>query len=795
MATINYRKVDNLCKNQRNGFIEITQIILITQAENASFFNNIIEWSGDIDDDTIISTDNRLISNLKNGNYEFIIRSLIDNSILGPYTFNIESPPELKITGVQHKEYSCNNDANIYIEVSGGSPPYIYDIKEQTIVSSEPSVTIRNLSAGSYSVSVVDNNGCSVSGPSFLIVNTETQYLNQSSIPPTIFDGYGTLKFDITGYGPFSLLFTNVDDQGLIYFIDAFETKYITNVDTINNRYSYQITNLLMPGTYSLAIENSYGCTIVIDNIIIPNINPLSVSLKITEDIKSKLYSPIITLPIYDTILIPYKLISNNSALWQYIKTLKLKDNIIIKIDNNQYEFLIVRNMLDKYSIQDNEIEILKLGNSSEDWFYSFYIAPGLNPNANPNLLNSVLQITNPKTNEAFDLSLGLSEFGDIDNENASLVRGSFILQDNVHAQFTNSGFREITSSRMDNVYVSIGDNTNNEDFYQFKTTNTKKLVYKNLYQLNYVTILSFLEKFSVLNQYVTTSQTVCDSSPEDSSYILNIKNLLRSINKINNLSEIYVYNLDNATHTGGIDIVIDGNSSYLLPDNTTIDNNYVVNFYVIDNKSSTIKPLMSNNKLIDSSSIKGLSNGYIIIRIKDKYNNIPNNIIYNNLNKNYDNHFTISKKILQDYNKLVVDQFLYGDILVYVRAAGENTTIDEYLPQPRQIPASITTPVEAYQTIKQTEDETNTAKLLVNIDKPIKHTIYGPKNYNKTFAKNTLFINLLPGVYTIMGDEQELLKNNLYQNEYRILVEDNLDYSIDIIFNSYQDQIFIMDN
>jgi hypothetical protein len=276
---------------------------------------------------------------------------------------------------------------------------------------------------------------------------------------------------------------------------------------------------------------------------------------------------------------------------------------------------------------------------------------------------------------------------------------------------------------------------------------------------------------------------------------MLNIKNLLRSINKINNLSEIYVYNLDNATHTGGIDIVIDGNSSYLLPDSTTIDNNYIVNFYVLDNKSNSIKPLMSNNKLIDSSSIKALSNGYIIIRIKDKYNNIPNNIIYNNLNKNYDNHFTISKKILQDYNKLVVDQFLYGDILVYVRAAGENTTIDEYLPQPRQIPASITTPVEAYQTIKQTEDETNTAKLLVNIDKPIKHTIYGPKNYNKTFAKNTLFINLLPGVYTIMGDEQELLINNLYQNEYRILVEDNLDYSIDIIFNSYQDQIFIMDN
>jgi len=795
MATINYRKVDNLCKNQRNGFIEITQIILITQAENTSFFNNIIEWSGDIDDDTIISTDNRLISNLKNGNYEFIIRSLIDNSILGPYTFNIESPPELKITGVQHKEYSCNNDANIYIEVSGGSPPYIYDIKEQTLVSSEPSVTIRNLSAGSYSVSVVDNNGCSVSGPSFSIVNIETKYLDQFSIPPTVFDGYGTLKFDITGYGPFSLLFTNVDDQGLIYFLDAFETKYITNVDTINNRYSYQITNLLMPGTYSLAIENMYGCTTVIDDIIIPNINPLSVSLKITEDIKSKLYSPTITLPIYDTILIPYKLISNNSALWQYIKTLKLKDNIIIKIDNNPYEFLIVRNMLDKYSIQDNEIEILKLGNSSEDWFYYFYIAPGLNPNANPNLLNSILQISNPKTNEAFDLSLGLSEFGDINNENASLVRGSFILQDNVHAQFTNSSFREITSSRMDNVYVSIGDNTNNEDFYQFKTTNTKKLVYKNLYQLNYVTILSFLEKFNVLNQYVTTSQTVCDSSPEDSAYMLNIKNLLRSINKINNLSEIYVYNLDNATHTGGIDIVIDGNSSYLLPDSTTIDNNYIVNFYVLDNKSNSIKPLMSNNKLIDSSSIKALSNGYIIIRIKDKYNNIPNNIIYNNLNKNYDNHFTISKKILQDYNKLVVDQFLYGDILVYVRAAGENTTIDEYLPQPRQIPASITTPVEAYQTIKQTEDETNTAKLLVNIDKPIKHTIYGPKNYNKTFAKNTLFINLLPGVYTIMGDEQELLKNNLYQNEYRILVEDNLDYSIDIIFNSYQDQIFIMDN
>ena len=141
------------------------------------------------------------------------------------------------------------------------------------------------------------------------------------------------------------------------------------------------------------------------------------------------------------------------------------------------------------------------------------------------------------------------------------------------------------------------------------------------------------------------------------------------------------------------------------------------------------------------------------------------------------------------------MDQFLYGDILVYINDRNEAVNIDANLPQPLVIIAPTTTPVEEYFIIKQTEDETNTGKLLVNIDKPIKHWIYGPKNYKKSFTHNTLFINLLPGVYTILGDDQDLLDNNLYQNEYRILVEDNFDDSIDIIFNSYQDQLFIMDN
>ena len=72
---------------------------------------------------------------------------------------------------------------------------------------------------------------------------------------------------------------------------------------------------------------------------------------------------------------------------------------------------------------------------------------------------------------------------------------------------------------------------------------------------------------------------------------------------------------------------------------------------------------------------------------------------------------------------------------------------------------------------------------------------IIGPLNYQKSFYNNTLFTNIIPGVYTIMGDSVELDNNYYYNSEYRILVEPNSSHSIDINFNSYKDQILVLDN
>lgn len=796
MAIINNNNTNNLCYGSRTAYIDISQISFVTESENILFSSFDIEWSGDIDNETILSSDSRLLSNLKNGTYQFIIKSLINNDILGPYISTITSPSELFIDEVQYQNYSCNNTAYVYISVSGGTPPYSYRVGSTTRVSNENFLKIDGLSPGSYNIIVSDNNNCSTTGSSFEIFDATFLYSNESSIPPTILDGFGTLKFDITGLGPFNLSFKNLDEDNKSLFINSLETEHISNFDFITNRYSYEIKNLLSPSTYSLTIQNNYGCVLTIDEVDILNISPLTVSLKIKENIRTQLYAPVRTLPIYDTIFIPYKFISNNSELWQYIKTLKIQDNIIIKINEEISEFLITRNMLDKCQVTNDEVEILKLGNNSDDWFFYFHIAPGLNPDIEPDLLNSTISIVDQKNNRFFDLVLGLSELGNIETEKTSIIRGSFILEDNIHNQFVNSQYKQIGSSRMDNVYVSVGDNTGNEENYQFETINTKKTIFKNLYLLNYVTTLNFLEKFNVLNQYVTTKQTICDSSADDYQYMINIRNLLRTMNNTQNLLEIYVYNLDSVDNNGSIDIVIDGNDTLQLSDSTYVDNEYYINYYSIDQKSEDPQSLILNNKQLSGFRVDNIKNGYFIIRIIDIYKNKPKNILYNNTNIIYDNHFIASKKILQNFNKLIFDKFLYGDILVYVGARGENQPIiDENIPRPFFIQPPTISTIELYQTIKQTEDVTNTSKLLVNIERNIKHWIYGPRNYIMNFAKNTLFINLLPGVYIIQGDEKDLVNNYLYQNEYRILVNENSENNIDIIFNSYQNQLFIQKN
>lgn len=795
MPIINAIKTDNVCHNSRNASIIIDQILFTSEAENISYFDYTIEWDGDFDDDAIISENNRSAVNLDNGTYRFTLVSLVDGQTSGPYEYIVSSPEQLIITGVQYKEFSCNDDGSIFISVSGGTAPYTYILNTSNITTNDTNTTFSNLESGEYSVSVTDSNGCVATYDNSITISSSLIEFNSLQIAgPTSPNGPGYISFTVTGSGPFSFIFNNSNNSEPI-FIDKFNTTYLDNI--ADNQYLYKINNLLPPENYSITITDSYGCSSIVQDIIIPNFPEMSVDITITKNIIEKLFTPILTLPIYDTILIPYNHIINNTKFWQFIKNMKLQDRINIKVNNDILSFVIVRNMLDKYAIEDSsKIEILRLGNDSSDWFFYFYVAPGLDPDQQASLLNSAIKILNPQNNEEFSLTLGLLPDGTLDNQNASLIRGSLLLPDTAHNQFVNLTRWPSVASNIDNVYLSIGDNTGNEENYDFIVKNIKKSVYKNLYRLNYTTAINFLEQFNILNYYVNLKQTTCLMSSEDFNYVSSIKQILKEINNFDNLLNIYVYNLDNIINTGAIDISIEGADAFSLPDGQTINNRYIINYYHLDDKSLDIKPFYINNQLLNSPIIENLSGGYVIIRIRDLYNNIPQNITYNNVSIDYNNHFILAKNILQKYNNKITNKFLYGDILVYVESSAIQLDEDiDGLPQAPVIISQPTTPLVAYEIVKQTNDTTNTSQLLVNISQSIKHWIYGPKNYTRSFNTNTLFTNLLAGVYIIKGDDQELQDNILYQTEHRILVDPNTSNTIEVNFTTYRNQLFIMDN
>ncbi len=792
MADISYTKKDNLCYNTSLGNIVVNQITFTTPQEQQSFSSYVINWSGDFYSSSQISNDGKIVEFLSNGTYSFTVASLIDSSVLGPYTIEITSPSELKITNIKYSKYSCNNNGSMSVYISGGVPPYTVYGFGGSVTSYDSVITVDSLKANSYSISVSDANNCKIAWDNRInIQSSSISFTVDQILAPVLLDSYGIVKFKISGIGPFTLKFEKEDSDEII-FIDFLDTKYITDIDSINNIYSYKIDDKFTPGTYSVNITNNNNCSYS-DSISVSNIAPMSVNCSIVNNNDNFTYDARLSLPIFDCLFIPYKHIQENTKLWQLVHKLKLKDLISIKINENIRQYKIVRNMLNKYCLDENKIEILRLGNNPNDWFYYFYIAPSVNLSVDPSLTSASYAIVDTSDGSEYPMNLGINEYNAIDSDKPSLLKGSFLLQGTDHAQFgSNTGGISTGYSHQNNANVNIGiDELENSDFF---IENISKLVLKNIYVADYVTSINFLDNFHRLISEIDINDSACNMSMDDYQYSLNIKNLLKTINNFNNINNTYIYNSNYKANVGQVLVFIFGNPIFLLENAVSVTNEYDITYYTFDEDSDKPSTFYENNQLVKSFSLKNLKEGYVIIRIKDLYDNIPRTILYNNSQFDYDTHFSKSKNIIQKYNKNITSFFQYGDILVYVGSNSvPNPPIDDItMPKSEVTEPAIFEETNTIDTVYQTPDSTNTSSLSVTLYKNIKCLLVGPKNYKYEFNKNTEFKNLIPGVYTITGNIYDLYNNNLYQQEYRILIDRNTTNILDVDFASYKDQTFI---
>jgi hypothetical protein len=789
MAQVLYNQINNTCFNDNIGSIIIDQITFDSEVEAALFASYTIQWSGNFDSLSQISEDGRIVEFLRNDNYSFNIVSSTSSSILGPYSSTITSPPELKITDIKYNRYSCGLDqGSVRVYISGGTPPYVVSVGGVSENTSSNEVLLSGINPGDLDTTVFDANSCSHTFPSQVrILDSIIDVSFTEILPPTLYNSYGVVRFTVSGYGPFDMWFTNNDTNEITY-INALATEYISQIIS-EDQYIYKIYDKLVPGNYSVIIKNKFGCSLE-TTLAVPNILPISVNCFITNDDREFVVNKQRSLPIFDTVLIPYKHIQTNSNLWKLVKTYNLKDTINISIDGNKKEYKIVRNMLDKYCLDENKIEILRLGNSSDEWFYYLYLAPSVNLATNFNLVNSQYQIVNTLLSESYPLTLGLDSDGQIDKENPSLIKGSFLLNGIDHNQFVNTNTYINFTDRKNNAYISFSDDiTDDHDFF---IENISKRVLKNVYAAGYVTAINFLEQFNRLSTYVNINDTACTISKEQYLYIVQTKGLLKAINNLNNINDTYIYNIDNISKIGQIVLAIDGQQSFSLEGGIVDQNQYDISYFTFDETSGNLSTFYQNNQLVKTPQLKNIGEGYLIIRIKDKYNNIPRTVTTNSINANYDDHFVSAKNIIQKFNRNITPYFNYGDILCYVgsRANPSPPIADPIVPSPEPpAPTPVIPPSDPI--IEQTHDTSNTSALSVSLYKNIICTMFGPKNYQHSFNTDITFTNMVPGVYRIVGNDKELSDNNLYPQEFRIVIDKNTTNTIDIDFISYRDRVF----
>jgi len=165
--TINYNGSDISCAGQTDGAVEV--II------NGGTPNYNIIWSN--------SETTQAITNLAAGTYTVTVTDA--NGCSGTAQITLNDPPPISLSVDIDDEISCNGDSDGSLEttVSGGSGTYAYEWSDGSTADD-----IENLPAGTYTVTITDGFGCTVTGSQTL---TEPTVLNVDLSLAGTFGGSG----------------------------------------------------------------------------------------------------------------------------------------------------------------------------------------------------------------------------------------------------------------------------------------------------------------------------------------------------------------------------------------------------------------------------------------------------------------------------------------------------------------------------------------------------------------------------------------------------------------------------
>ncbi|MCH2045332.1 MAG: SprB repeat-containing protein, partial [Saprospiraceae bacterium] len=171
------------------------------------------------------------ISNLTQGNYTITVVDA--NGCTDVETYTIVEPPVLVLSLDALSNLTCNNsnDGTIDISVVGGTPSYSY-----LWSNGATSQNVNNLSAGTFSVTVTDDRGCT-DADTFTLIQPPAIIVTLDNITNITCNGDndGSIEISVTGgFAPYTYLWSNG-----------------ATTDDISN---------LGPGNYTVTVTDATGC-------------------------------------------------------------------------------------------------------------------------------------------------------------------------------------------------------------------------------------------------------------------------------------------------------------------------------------------------------------------------------------------------------------------------------------------------------------------------------------------------------------------------------------------------------
>lgn len=183
------------------------------------------------------------ISNIGDGMY--VVRVRDANFCFGLDTFYLEEPDEL-LVDIDSTQITCfgDNDGQALANTTGGTTPYRFLWSDPLRQTSQRAV---NLMPGAISVTVTDNQGCTVSDASFIYE------------PPQLF---------INAVTPNNALCFGVSNGSIDMVASGGSPFYSYGVDLNNMVRTTNIPNLFA-GNYTVYVRDSMGCVVSRPNILI----------------------------------------------------------------------------------------------------------------------------------------------------------------------------------------------------------------------------------------------------------------------------------------------------------------------------------------------------------------------------------------------------------------------------------------------------------------------------------------------------------------------------------------------